>query len=558
MVLPRKPCLLVPLTVAGTLAGFLYGRSQASELWPDLSRLHTTWCMALGWLAGLCLAALVLLFLRSRGGPAQDPTRFVRAARVLALTLALSPGTLWVTALFPGGALRQAGPIGVLLGDRRPNIVLIGIDALRADYVGAYGSTAGLTPNLDEFAREATRYEAAYAASSWTLPSLGALFAMRSPSESVVMFIEGEDGERYFGRAAVFADVPLLSESLRSAGYRTGAELTNPFLAGAKGWERGIEFFRNEDGVDPEALLTERGAPAETVTEHALAWLRLNRREPFFLWMHYLDPHTPYESPDVPENLRRAYPAEWGTARRDWYDEMQDAPAEVRAKYQQFCREMYAEEVRYADRWVGEALAELKRRGVYDTSLVVILSDHGEELFDHGGFEHGHSMHEEVLRVPLLVKWPKGVEAEAVVGQTVALGSLAATALELAGHPPMEGRRVEPLPRRDGEPGAEVFSEGILHGSEQTALTTNEYKVIYRPGADEGRGAFEVYGRRSDRGERHDLAGTGAATELRARLKALTEEAQAARAKRAAAGPPRAEMSEDERRRLKSLGYLSD
>ncbi|MCJ7751834.1 MAG: sulfatase [Armatimonadetes bacterium] len=553
----RKPCLLVPLTVAGTMAGFLYGRSQASDLWPDLSRLNTIWWVALGWLAGLVLTALVLLLFRSRSRPTQQPTGFVRAARVLAITLALSPGALWVTALFPGGSLREAGPIGVLLGDRRPNIGLICIDALRADHLGAYGSKAGLTPNLDRFAREATRYDAAYAASSWTLPSLGALFAMRSPSESVVMFTEGENGERYFDRAAVFADAPLLADRLSSEGYRTAAELTNPFLAGTKGWERGIEFFRNEDGVDQEALLTMGGAPAKIVTENALAWLRLNRREPFFLWAHYLDPHTPYESPETPDDLRRAYPAEWGTARRDWYDEMSVAPAEERARYQEFCREMYAEEVRYADRWVGEVLAELKRRGRYDNALVVIFSDHGEELFDHGEFEHGHSMHEEVLRVPLLVKWPKGVGADKTIRQTVALGGVAATVLDAAGSAPMEGRRVEPLPQRDGGPGDEVFSEGTLHGSAQTALTTDEYKVIYRPGADEGRGAFEVYDRRRDRWERHDLAGTGAASELRARLKALTEEAHAERAKRAA-GAPRMGMSEDERRRLKSLGYLSD
>jgi len=554
----RKPCLLVPLAVAGTLAGLAYGRSQASDLWPDLSRLNTIWWVALGWLAGLALAVLVLLLFRSRGRPAQQPTGFVRAARVLAITLALSPGALWVTALFPGGSLREAGPIGVLLGDRRPNIILISIDALRADHVGVYGSAAGLTPHLDEFAREATRYEAAYAASPWTLPSLGALFAMRSPSESVVMFTEGEDGQRYFERAAVFADVPLLSEGLRSAGYRTGAELTNPFLAGTKGWERGIDFFRNEDGSDLEVLLTAGGAPAETVTENALAWLRLNRREPLFLWVHYLDPHAPYESPETPKELRREYPAQWETGRTYWYETMVNASPEEQARFQEYCRRMYAEEVRYADRWVGEVLAELKRRETYDTSLVVIFSDHGEELFEHGAFEHGHSMHEEVLRVPLLVKWPKGFGADKTVGQTVALGSLAATALEAAGCPPMEGRRVEPLPRQDGGLGTQVFSEGILHGSEQTALTTDDYKVIYRPGTDEGRGAFEVYDRRSDRGERRDLAGTGAAADLRARLKAHTEEAHAARAKRVAAGEPRTEMSEDERRRLKSLGYLSD
>ena len=114
-----------------------------------------------------------------------------------------------------------------------------------------------------------------------------------------------------------------------------------------------------------------------------------------------------------------------------------------------------------------------------------------------------------------------------------------------------------PLPRRDGEPGAEVFSEGTLHGAEQTALTTDEYKVIYRPTAEGGRGEFEVYDRRRDRAEREDLAGTDVAAYLRARLKRLTEETKAARTK-GAAGASRTEMSEDERRRLRSLGYLSD
>ncbi|HUU53281.1 MAG TPA: sulfatase [Armatimonadota bacterium] len=554
-----RSLLVLLLSAAGTLAGFAYGRSQWSDIWPELSRLNLTWTVGVGWLTGTATgvcAARAMARWRGRG-----PGRKVwwrRIAEGSIVVMALAPGAIWIMAVTPAGLMREAGPVTRLLGERRPNIVLIGIDALRPDHLGAYGSRAGLTPNLDEFAREATRYEAAYAASSWTLPSFGALLALRSPSESVVMFTEGEDGERYFDRAAVFADAPLLAERLSSEGYRTAAELTNPFLAGTKGWERGIDFFRNEDGSDTDALLTMRTTRAEIVTGNACDWLRLNRYQPFFLWMHYLDPHAPYGSPETPEELRRAYPGEWETARRDWYEEMQDAPAEVRARYQQFCREMYAEEVRYADRCVGKVLTELKRRGIYDNSIVVILSDHGEELFDRGGFEHGHSMHEEVLRVPLLVKWPKGVEADAVVGQTVALGSVTATVLELAGCPPMDGTRVTPLPRWDGGPGAEVFSEGTLHGVEQTALTTDEYKVIYRPGADEGGGAFEVYDRRRDRGERHDLAGTGAASELRARLRALTEEAQATRARRGESQVPRIEMTEEERRRLKSLGYLSD
>ena len=116
---------------------------------------------------------------------------------------------------------------------------------------------------------------------------------------------------------------------------------------------------------------------------------------------------------------------------------MQKGDPETRARYQEFCRKMYAEEVRYVDRWFGDLLAQIRDADWYESSLVVVTSDHGEELFDHGGFEHGHSMHEELLRVPLLVKWPTAAEADEQVSQTVGLVDLAPTFLEFAGAPPM-------------------------------------------------------------------------------------------------------------------------
>jgi len=554
----RKPCLLVPLTVAGTLAGFLYGRSQASDLWPDFSRLHTTWCMALGWLAGLALAALVLLLFRSRSRPTQQPTRFVRTARALAITLALSPGALWVTVLFPRGLLREAAPRGFLLGDRRPNIILISIDALRADHLGAYGSTAGLSPNLDAFARVATVYRSAAAASPWTLASFGALFTSLPPSRSIIVRKGDEDTAAYVWRTSLLRQAPLLSGALRTAGYRTAAELTNPFLSAERGWGRGFNAYRNEDGTNAEVLLTADTARAETVTDHARAWLALNRREPFFLWVHYLDPHAPYDSPDTPEELRREYPGQWDSKRTYWYETMAEAPPGERARFEEYCRRMYAEEVRYADRWVGELLAELKRRHVYDDAVIAIISDHGEELFEHGAFEHGHSMHEEVLRVPLLVKWPKGTQADAVVTQTVALESLGPTLLELASVPAGASASVPALPRYDGQPGDGAYSEAPLYGPDQSALTTDDYKVIYHLPSEGKAGVFEVYDRRADPGEQRDLAAAGVAIEERERLRRMTEAAVAARERGGGEEAPRIEMSEDERRRLKSLGYLSD
>jgi arylsulfatase A-like enzyme len=554
----RKPCLLVPLSVAGTMVGLAYGRSQTLDLWPDYARLYTIRCAGVGWLVGLVLAGLVLLISKPRLGPARRPGGFVRAARVVAITLALAPGALWVSALLPGSPLRQAMSVRWPGRAEGPNIVLISIDALRADHLGAYGSNAGLTPNLDAFAREATVYRSAVAASPWTLASLGALFTGLSPSQSVTVRKGNEDTTAYAGRATLLGRAPLLSEALSSAGYRTAAELTNPFLSAGRGWERGFDFFRNEDGGDALVLLAGETARADRVTEHARAWLALKRRPPFFLWVHYLDPHAPYDSPDAPEALRREYPSEWETGRTYWYETMVDAKPEEQARFAEYCRKAYAEEVRYADRWVGELLADLKRRGLYDEAAIAITSDHGEELFEHGGFEHGHSMHAEVLHVPLLVKWPKGTAADRTIAQTVSLESLGPTLLELAGVSTGQGVSAAALPRQEAGGGAGAYSEAMLYGPDQSALTTDDYKVIYHLPTEEAGESFEVYDRRADPGERHDLAAEGVAMGESERLRRMTEAAMAARAEQGAGEAPKVELNETAKRRLKSLGYLSD
>jgi arylsulfatase len=358
-------------------------------------------------------------------------------------------------------------------------------------------------------------------------------------------------------RAALLREAPLVAEGLQQAGYRTAAELTNPFLSQRYGWERGIDWFRNEDGSNTDLLLTSQTARGGTVTEHARAWLALNRQKPFFLWLHYLDPHAPYDSPGSPENLRKQYPPNWETRRSYWYGEMAGAPAEERSRYQEFCRRMYAEEVRYADRWVGALLAELKRKRLYHGSLIVIFADHGEELFDHGAFEHGHTLHEELLHVPLLVKWPKGTEADASITETVSLASVAPTLLEVAASPKQAGAAARPLPRQDGGPGEAVYSEAPLYGADQTALTTDHYKVIYHLPADGDDGSFEVYDRRRDPGEKINLAVGPAAEELKDRLRRMTERALKAR-REASRDVPRAALDEGAKRRLRSLGYLSE
>jgi len=539
---------------AGAAGGLLASLPEVSTAWLRLSGELVARRVAVGWVVGAALSPLVSVVLARRARPlGEAPRRWRRLGRAALTLAAAAPLLLWMTLLVPRGLLCRAIAPGRAVGDTRPNLVLITIDALRADHLGAYGRDRGLTPNLEAFAREATVYSAACACAPWTMPSFGAMLSGLSPSRCGLKVPEPQMNEWYTYQATLPADVPLVSERLRAAGYATAAELTNPFLAAQKGWRRGFDSFRNEDESDPDSLSTR----ARRVTGAALAWLRLNRREPFFLWVHYLDPHIPYDSPATSAQARAAYPEEWwGTRRAYWYDFMQSKRIEQKTRYQDFCRRMYAEEVRYADAWVGKLLDGLRRRPDYDDMLIVLTSDHGEELFDHGGFEHGHTMHEELLRVPLLVKWPRGWAADRTVGQTVALSSLAATLLEAAGEPPTGDEAQPPLPRRNGERGVEVYSEGVLHGWEQTALTTDDLKVIYHPYEGTRASAFEVYDRRTDRLERTDLAPAGAAADLRSRLERMTAESAIIASKRAAGPEQRPEMTEQLRKRLESLGYL--
>jgi len=383
------------------------------------------------------------------------------------------------------------------------------------------------------------------------------MFTSLPPSELGLKTSAIESEQWYFQSAVWPQEPPMLAERLQRAGYTTAAEITNPFLQAGRGCSQGFESFRNENVA---ARFGADCARADVVTESTLAWLRLNRRAPFFLWVHYLDPHSRYDAPTTPLEWRKQYPAEWVAKRMYWVTELKPTDKATQRRYEEFCRGMYAEEVRYTDAWLGKLLAGLRSSGEYEDSLIVITADHGEELFDHGEMEHGHTMYSELLSVPLLVKWPRGTEADRVVGQAVGLADLTPTFLEFGQVRDQTGVKGRSLPRRNGGPGEEVYAEGLIAGGEEkTALVTDRYKVIYRPFADSQAEAWEVYDLGQDPGEHTNLAATNAAEEMRARLKQLSDQALVFARKwenAEAAKGPRHKLSEQEKRGLKALGYM--
>jgi arylsulfatase A-like enzyme len=346
----------------------------------------------------------------------------------------------WARRVASGGLALVIG--SVLLGScarrERPNILLVVIDTLRVDRVGAYGSRRGVTPFMDSLAARGTVFRRAYATSSWTNPSVASLLTSRHQSQHGVVSFASHlpDDER------------TLPEVLRAAGYRTGGFSANSLLAKSFGFGQGYDEYVAAplSRTRTEQYLWEPKRAPE-LNAAALAWLDSlpdEGRGPVFLYVQYMEPHTPY----VPSEavLRRIFP-----------DGPVPDPAEVSgmayfgmhfpldAHQLSLVKRMYDAEVLSVDQGLHALLDELGRRGFLDDALVVITADHGEEFYDHGLLGHGKTLFEEVIHVPLLVLVP-GRSVPVSVDEVVSLIDVAPTILDWIGKPipnSFEGRSLE-------------------------------------------------------------------------------------------------------------------
>lgn len=278
------------------------------------------------------------------------------------------------------------------------NIVLISLDTLRADYVGAYGQPLATTPNLDRFAAEGALFEHAYTTYPSTTASHMSMMTGLYPS------VHGVYGPTQSAPRAI----PMLAELLRARGYRTVAVTEDAMLAAAVGFPRGFDVYREYK----TALRGTQGHVTEVV-DSALGWLAENHRQRFFLFLHTYQVHGPYTPP--PE-----------------YDVFRTQPAGLREDFAA-ARRGYAGDLLYTDAEIGRLLAGLDALGEAERTVVVITADHGEELGEHGVIGHTWYMTDPVLRVPLLIRAPGAIPAGVRVAGAVSLVDVAPTILELAG-----------------------------------------------------------------------------------------------------------------------------
>lgn len=353
--------------------------------------------------------------------------------------------------------------------DTRPDIVLIVVDTLRADALTPYGAADSASPRIDRhLARQGVVFERAYAQAPWTLPSMISLMTGEEPG--VVL---GREPASF----AIPPHRPALPELLSQAGYETGAFIANPTLHHGNGFARGVDdlYIAPAD----EAFISLQD---EILVRKAATWLRSRGERPYFLYVHFLAPHDPYANPMqfLGRSLRHPFYLGRITG-RDVHDlflgttSLDDPASDVR-----HLRALYATEVRYVDRRVEELLEALPPRGGAGT-LAVFTSDHGEELFDHGGWKHGRTLYEEQLRVPLIFRWEGHIEGRRRVASPVRLVDVAPTLLDAAGLEVRRGggRSLLPVLRARAEPvESEIFAERLNFGPLVAAVVSGKRKLV--------------------------------------------------------------------------------
>jgi len=369
-------------------------------------------------------------------------------------------------------------------------VVLISIDTLRADRLGCYGYERPTSPNIDALATRGARFEHAQVHRGSTWPSLTSLLTGKYPVTHGVR----KNAEM------LSADHLFLSEMLESHGFETAAFLANMTRAPNRGF--GTKVVYNDPALSQADW--DRAA-----TEDALAWVEEHRDDPFFLWVHYMDPHKPYTpepefdrfsaglSFEVPEDFERPDRSARKAARGDrseldeYLQYVMGRGVDLSEEEVAYVDALYDGEITAVDHEVGRLLEGLSRLGLDDETLLVLTSDHGEELYDRNHyFYHAASVYEGVLRVPLVVRWPGVVEPGRVIDTLVESVDIVPTALDALGLEPesgVEGVSLVPLLRGDGErPRDTALAEWAEKMSlkERRPIYTvrrGRYKLIHNP-----------------------------------------------------------------------------
>lgn len=471
--------------------------------------------------------------------------------RLLPLALAVLLGSAAAAlAADPAAQKAHAGPA------RHPNVLVFTFDTTRADHTSAYGYARPTTPNLIKVAADGVRFGSAYAPMATTLPSHTTMFSGLLPRTHGTL----KNG------LAIDPSIPLLSEALHGAGYRTAAFLSSYAVSRRFGLNRGFDLYDDEfkggsckwevtrwEGLNVDGEFCRRG---DLTRAAAVKWLEARGylppadgkpaappAKPFFVWVHFFDPHNPYDPPA--DQLKLFPPTGDGGLERDIAH--------------------YDAAIHFADQEMGKLLDRLAAAKQLDDTLVIVAGDHGEGLMDHGWMLHGLQIYEEAVHVPLVFRWPAKLPKGRTITEPVELADLSPTILELVGaQMPKGAHAIEGMSLARAMTGdatldanrpvltqrrlyARKAEKGISVKGAKHALRVGSWKYI--EAKDEG--TFELYDLASDPHEKHNLF-----DDRKSEREAMATELQATLAKIAVAEYKPRRVSPEDAKRLEALGYV--
>ncbi len=407
------------------------------------------------------------------------------------------------------------------------SVLVLMLDTLRADHLGAYGYKRDTSPVLDQFARDNVKFSYAVTAAPWTPPSVASMFTGVYPATHGWMPPNRRDEVKQMA-VKLDSNLTTLAETFKANGFSTAAVSPNPWITEEFGYQQGFDTFTFSARAPAEEIVRLGTAKIDELAEQGKS---------FFVYLHFLDPHDPYNPPD---KYKTAFTG--------------DVPDRTYSPKELGRMNLYDGEIQYMDAQIGALFSHLKEQGLYDDLTIIVVADHGEQFMEHGQHGHGHQLFNEEVHVPLFVKSPK-TEAARVVDVTASTVDIFPTALDAAG-----------IEVPAGLPGVSLFNDAALEARDgvfteiqkdftQKAFTTPDgLKLIRQTNPNDSDVVLGVFDFRKDPLEQRSITDQEVVATLSNELTETNRYALEGRIQ--VSETARAQMKDSTIEQLKTLGYL--
>ncbi len=428
-----------------------------------------------------------------------------------------------------------------------PNVLLISIDTLRADHLSCYGYVRNTSPNIEKIAKQGVLFTQAISPASWTTPAHMSIFTSLYSIRHNVLNTKMKLND----------DIITLAQVLQKNGYATYACISAPTMLPAKlGFDKGFDVYDDYTvGFDLAVNLFKLNDLYGGQNDHpicplthtmATTFLKKNLNSKFFLFVHYWDVHGNY---DAPEPYKKMFDKDYEGDFDGTYKYIKKIKPGIAKRDLEHMVARYDGEIRYVDDYIGKLMDELKKLGLLDNTLIVLTADHGEEFLEHGGNWHGKTLYEEVIHVPLIIRYPLSIPQSKIITTPISTVNIMPTILDILNIPlrfQVQGESLLALIKGKTRRLTEsVYSEKTK--DKLKTIRTDVFKLIY----DFQNGSKQLFNLKMDKEERENLIDEeiNVARDLENRLLTWIE-ASGSSMKEAA------KLDEETKQRLKSLGYL--